>query len=925
MFFVQLRSFALNRRCIRILIFERIVILSSGAHLFFVAGDELHAEFAGDIIDDRLSEWDVRVLGHALGFEANVAELFDQGLERHAVLEAEGDEGAHAVHEAVDGGAGLGHLNEHFAGLTVVEFANGNIAFRPADAEFVREGLAGVGELAAEGLGGDLHLWLFVLRLVLGGLDRRGALGAVAVNGDAFDAFLPGVNVGLADLLDAGFLWHVDRFGNCSGEEGLHGRHHVDVVGVVQVALAHAGLEGGIEHGHVFFFEAGLYLVSGYGDVFDGAVFFNVGADLVDGCLIVAHGFHREGDGLDGDGHQATAGKGLVSDEADGGFDAGGVAVHEEADGASGREHGDLGVAVAVALAEVGGFFPCFGCEFGECFGRVGVEGFGVALVQVDHGLHGGDVVLFRWVGHPEVRGFVVAGEGAFEGGELGGGLVGDTGHGGGDGFGEAESFVGGVGVAVGHEQGAEVGVAEAEGAEPVAVVGDAFGGVGGAVDDDFLRDDKDLGGGGEALGVEPLGRAELHEVQRGEVAGGVVEEEVFAAGVGAVLAAGAFAGVPLVDGVVELHAGVATDVGALGDFIEQVGGVFFFARFAIGHALSVKFAAFDGGIHEGVAGADGEVFVLVFDGAVGVAVEGGIVAFFDEGPGLALFDGFGGDEFFDVGVPVFEHVHLGGAAGFATALHDTGHGIVNGEEGEWAGRTAAAGEFLAGGADAGEVGAGAGAEFEQHGLGLSQIHDGVHVVVDVLDEAGGALRELVLAVGAHDDLVVLIPVVVALAGIFADAVGVVEAEVEPDGGVEGAVLVDEQPGELFAEDFGLGFVGEVAVGQTPIGDGARDAVDDLLEGRFATAGVWVGAVVDVAVKILGGENLGGEVGEGFGDLDVLLFEDGLALVVGDFSGAVGPGDFVVGVGGVGGKGALDAKAVRGSGFGVFGVVSHCE
>ena len=44
----------------------------------------------------------------------------------------------------------------------------------------------------------------------------------------------------------------------------------------------------------------------------------------------------------------AAAGEQLVFHQRDVGLDAGGVAIHEEADGAGGREHGDLRVAVAV-------------------------------------------------------------------------------------------------------------------------------------------------------------------------------------------------------------------------------------------------------------------------------------------------------------------------------------------------------------------------------------------------------------------------------------------------------------------------------------------------------------------------------------------------------------------------------------------------
>ena len=83
-------------------------------------------------------------------------------------------------------------------------------------------------------------------------------------------------------------------------------------------------------------------------------------------------------------------------------------------------------------------------------------------------------------------------------------------------------------------------------------------------------------------------------------------------------------------------------------------------------------------------------------------------------------------------------------------------------------------------------------AKFEEHGLGFGQVHDGVHVVLDMLDEAGRTLGILILTVGAHDDVVLLIPIEVALAGVFAHAVFVVEAEVEPDRGIEGPVLIGQ-------------------------------------------------------------------------------------------------------------------------------------
>ena len=69
------------------------------------------------------------------------------------------------------------------------------------------------------------------------------------------------------------------------------------------------------------------------------------GADLVAG---VAEALEREGDGVVDDLEHAAADELLVLHQRDVRLDAGGVAVHHEADGAGGGEDRDLGVAVAV-------------------------------------------------------------------------------------------------------------------------------------------------------------------------------------------------------------------------------------------------------------------------------------------------------------------------------------------------------------------------------------------------------------------------------------------------------------------------------------------------------------------------------------------------------------------------------------------------
>src|SRR6185437_9159934 len=108
------------------------------------------------------------------------------------------------------------------------------------------------------------------------------------------------------------------------------------------------------------------------------------------------------------------------------------------------------------------------------------------------------------------------------------------------------------------HEERAEVSVAEAERTVVVRVAADLLGGVAGGVDDDLHRGGDD--GDGVAVGGDvelAAGGEELHQVEAGEIAGGVVEEHVLRARIGRVDAGRVLGGVPAVDGGVVLHAGV--------------------------------------------------------------------------------------------------------------------------------------------------------------------------------------------------------------------------------------------------------------------------------------------------------------------------------------------------------------------------------
>ena len=183
------------------------------------------------------------------------------------------------------------------------------------------------------------------LLLVARGVERLRALGAVAVDRHRLGADPPRVDVGLLDLLDRRFLRHVDGLADRARQERLRRAHHLDVAHVVDRPHAARRLERAVEHRQVRVLDVRRPL--------DGLVLVDVLDDLLDLLRGVAQLLERHRHGLVDDLHQPAADQLLVLDQRDVRLDAGGVAVHHEADGAGRREHGRLRVAEAVLLAHL--------------------------------------------------------------------------------------------------------------------------------------------------------------------------------------------------------------------------------------------------------------------------------------------------------------------------------------------------------------------------------------------------------------------------------------------------------------------------------------------------------------------------------------------------------------------------------------------
>ena len=75
------------------------------------------------------------------------------------------------------------------------------------------------------------------------GGERLRAFGIVAIDGHGLQAELPGLDVGLHDVFDGGFLGHVDGLADGAGKERLRGGHHVQVAAPGDGAAAADGSE----------------------------------------------------------------------------------------------------------------------------------------------------------------------------------------------------------------------------------------------------------------------------------------------------------------------------------------------------------------------------------------------------------------------------------------------------------------------------------------------------------------------------------------------------------------------------------------------------------------------------------------------------------------------------------------------------------
>ena len=214
-----------------------------------------------------------------------------------------------------------------------------------------------------------------------------------------------------------------------------------------------------------------------------------------------------------------------------------------------------------------------------------------------------------------------------------------------------------------------------------------------------------------------------------------------------------------------------------------------------------------------------------------------------------------------DVGVVDVDDDHLGGAPRRAAGLDRAGRPVADLQERHQPGGAPAAGEPLALAAQRREVRAGAGAVLEQARLAHPQIHDAAlvdEVVAHALDEAGMRLRVLVGGGRLRELAGPVVDVVVALRRPI-DAVGPVQAGVEPLRRVRRAHLARQHVAQLVVEGRGVLLGREIAALPAPIGPAAGKPVEDLLRRMLGDGALALGKLRQRLRVGLGAPQEGGD------------------------------------------------------------------
>ena len=160
-------------------------------------------EAAGNVVDDRLGNSNVRIIGHAGWLELEVREFLHEALKRNAVLQADGHGDGEGIHDSCQGRSLLAQLEEYLTETTVVIGSCCEVTTGTSDLEARGATRTGLGKPLTARTVLDTHLWLGsgVLLILLVG-ERLAHLAVVAVDGQCLEAEFPALHVDIGNVLD---------------------------------------------------------------------------------------------------------------------------------------------------------------------------------------------------------------------------------------------------------------------------------------------------------------------------------------------------------------------------------------------------------------------------------------------------------------------------------------------------------------------------------------------------------------------------------------------------------------------------------------------------------------------------------------------------------------------------------------------------
>src|SRR5581483_2320420 len=169
------------------------------------------------------------------------------------------------------------------------------------------------------------------------------------------------------------------------------------------------------------------------------------------------------------------------------------------------------------------------------------------------------------------------------------------------------------------------------------------------------------------------------------------------------------------------------------------------------------------------------------------------------------------------------------------------------------------------------EVGTGSRAPLKEHAFGLGERENGIERIAHGIDEAGRALRRLVAGDAEFYAAESGIPVPVRGIRVRLDTIA---THVEPYGRVESGILANEQMHQFVMESVAVFRGAEVSLGQAPVPDRFGNPAHQLARARLTLRRT------DRPMQIFGSHDVGGRHGPVFGNLDILLLENNVALRV---------------------------------------------